>query len=105
MFGASQALVTRTHTAAGKSCGFLLGLAMATAKKKPAAKRKTGRPTKYTKELADKICELLAEGKSINQISKMRGMPHRSTVWGWQDEHPECFDKTARARARCGRLR
>ncbi|WP_337475247.1 hypothetical protein [Duodenibacillus massiliensis] len=80
---------------------------MATAKKKPAAKRKTGRPTKYTKELADKLCELLAEGKSINQISKMRGMPHRSTVWGWQDEHPECFDKTARARARarCGRLR
>lgn len=78
---------------------------MATAKKKPAVKRKTGRPTKYTKELADKLCELLAEGKSINQISKMRGMPHRSTVWGWQDEHPECFDKTARARARCGRLR
>ena len=84
---------------------FLLGYAMATAKKKPAAKRKTGRPTKYTKELADKLCELLAEGKSINQISKMRGMPHRSTVWGWQDEHPEFFDKTARARTRCGRLR
>ena len=78
---------------------------MATAQKTPAAQRTTGRPTKYTKELADKLCELLAEGKSINQISKMRGMPQRSTVWGWQDEHPEFFDKTARARARCGRLR
>ena len=48
---------------------FLLGYAMATAKKKPAAKRKTGRPTKYTKELADKIC-MLYTTNSIEALNR-----------------------------------
>ena len=82
--------------------GYVLGATPCTRDFHPLERAHAERTTK---ELADKLCELLAEGKSINQISKMRGMPHRSTVWGWQDEHPEFFDKTARARARCGRLR
>ena len=62
---------------------------MATAKKKPAAKRKTGRPTKYTKQLADKICELLSEGKSERKICKMPGMPARRTLLSWKEDNPE----------------
>ena len=53
---------------------------MATAKKKPAAKRKTGRPTKYTKELADKICMLYttnsieALNRGVRKVIKTRTM-------------------------------
>lgn len=78
---------------------FLLGYAMATAKKKPAAKRKTGRPTKYTKELADKICELLSEGKSERKICKMPGMPARRTLLSWKEDNPEFLRQSAQARA------
>ena len=73
---------------------------MATAKKKPAAKRKTGRPTKYTKELAEKICELLSEGKSEREISRTQGMPTQSTINLWKQKHQEFSEQSAQARAR-----
>lgn len=71
-----------------------------TAKKKPAAKRKASDPIKYTKELADKICDLLAEGKSLTQISRMKGMPSRNAIWKWQDRYPDFGDRSVQARAR-----
>lgn len=45
--------------------------------------RKTGRPTRYTVELGDKICALLAEGRSLSSICLADGMPTRSTVLLW----------------------
>ena len=60
---------------------------MATAKKKPAAKRKTGRPTKYTKELADKICMLYttnsieALNRGVRKVVKTRTLfPHEESA-------------------------
>ena len=60
---------------------------MATAKKKPAAKRKTGRPSKYTKELADKICMLYttnsieALNRGVRKVVKTRTLfPHEESA-------------------------
>lgn len=65
---------------------------------KPTAPKRTGRPSKYTPELGEKICKLIAEGKSERQICQMAGMPDRKTLWAWKDEHPEFLRQSARAR-------
>lgn len=57
-----------------------------------------GRPTKYTKALADKILHLVSEGYSINKISAMDGMPHRSTIHQWIFDKPEFSDKYVKAK-------
>lgn len=41
------------------------------------------RPTTQTPELAGRIIELLADGKSLRQICAAEDMPNRSTVYGW----------------------
>lgn len=50
---------------------------------------KTGRPTKYSLELADKICERLAAGESMRSISRDPGMPACSSMFKWIREHEE----------------
>ncbi|MBZ9352478.1 DNA-binding protein [Escherichia coli] len=65
--------------------------------KKPAAK-KVGRPHGYTEEKALEICELVADGQSINKISKMPGMPTRSTILKWFRDVPEFSIMYARAK-------
>ncbi|HAN5144970.1 TPA: DNA-binding protein [Escherichia coli] len=65
--------------------------------KKPAAK-KVGRPHGYTEEKALEICELVADGQSINKISKMLGMPTRSTILKWFRDVPEFSIMYARAK-------
>ena len=49
-----------------------------------------GRPRMYTRELADKICDLLSTGMPLTKICAMEGMPAYKTVmsWLWID-HPE----------------
>jgi len=43
---------------------------------------KTGRPTSYSPEIADAICEELSTtDHSLERICKAEGMPSRSTVW------------------------
>ncbi|EIJ0680932.1 DNA-binding protein [Escherichia coli] len=69
----------------------------AKADKEPAAK-KTGRPHGYTEEKALEICELVADGQSINKISKMPGMPNRSTILKWFRDVPEFSTMYARAK-------
>lgn len=71
---------------------------MATAKK--AAPKKPGRPTLYTEALADRICDLIAQGVSELKIGEMPGMPSHTTIWKWKDEHPEFLERSARARER-----
>lgn len=41
---------------------------------------KGGRPAAITRETAQKIFELMAEGKSLRQISKLPDMPGKSTI-------------------------
>lgn len=62
--------------------------------------KKTGRPTSYTKEKADEICRMIENGLTLNSISKLDGMPEISTIYNWQDAHPEFMETYARARAR-----
>lgn len=69
----------------------------AKADKEPAAK-KTGRPHGYTEEKALEICEMVADGQSINKISKMPGMPARSTILKWFRDVPEFSDMYIRAK-------
>lgn len=69
----------------------------AKADKEPAAK-KVGRPHGYTEEKALEICELVADGQSINKIAKMPGMPNRSTILKWFRDVPEFSTMYARAK-------
>ncbi|MDQ0558695.1 hypothetical protein QO004_000470 [Rhizobium mesoamericanum] len=46
----------------------------------------------YTEELASKICEMIADGKSLRSICRDEGMPSKSTVFGWlADERYSSF--------------
>jgi len=49
-----------------------------------------GRPTAYTDELADKICDRLAEGEGLISICRDDGMPNERTLrsWALDDDHP-----------------
>ena len=61
--------------------------------------RKTeGRPTKYTQELADEICALLAEGLSLRSVCTDESLPDKSTVFRWLREHKEFQDQYTRAK-------
>lgn len=56
------------------------------------------RPTDYNEDIADKICERLADGESLRQICADDAMPSRSAVFKWLGKHPEFADQYARAR-------
>lgn len=56
-----------------------------------------GRPSEFTKELGDQICEQLAEGKSIRRICREMGIA-RLTVLRWRDHYPEFNAQYARSR-------
>lgn len=42
-----------------------------------------GRPSKYTPELAQEICERIAQGESLKHITDQEDMPTRKTVHTW----------------------
>lgn len=57
-----------------------------------------GRPTLYSPELADRICELIANDNSLRKIGKLPGMPDKSTILRWLANYPDFATKCARAR-------
>jgi len=57
-----------------------------------------GRPTDYTPELADRVCELLVEGKSMRYISRMDGMPASATLFRWLREKEAFREQYAQAK-------
>lgn len=58
----------------------------------------TGRPSSYTKEIGDRICEEIAGGKSLREICKAKDVPSANSVYRWL-EKDELFRKQyARAR-------
>lgn len=67
-------------------------------KETKAAPKKKGRPSKYTEELARKICDLIREGKSERQICKMPNMPTAMTLRRWKEGNPDFCAQSARAR-------
>jgi hypothetical protein len=57
-----------------------------------------GRPTDYSDDIVDAICERLADGESLRSICDAEGMPHKATVFRWLRAHEEFRDRYARAR-------
>jgi hypothetical protein len=51
--------------------------------------RKRGRPSSYTPELADIICDRLMETESLKSICRDPGMPSESAVLAWVARRPE----------------
>jgi hypothetical protein len=61
-------------------------------------KHKPRAQVRYTEELANRICEKLAQGKTLTSICKGAGMPSEAAVRKWAMDGGEFADKYARAR-------
>lgn len=61
-------------------------------------KRKTGRPSKYSDEMAETICEKIANGRSLRSICAEDGMPPMKTIYRWLEANEEFRHQYARAR-------
>lgn len=57
-----------------------------------------GRPSKYSEEMTDKLCELISQGKSLRYICSLPEMPSETRVYAWLSENESFRDKYARAR-------
>jgi hypothetical protein len=61
-------------------------------------KPKMGRPTAFTEPLAVVICSRIAEGESLREIVKTKGMPDRVTIYRWLLAHDDFRNLYTRAR-------
>lgn len=57
-----------------------------------------GRPSDFTTELADAICERIADGESLRTICDSEDMPAKSTVFRWLAASEPFRDQYAHAR-------
>lgn len=57
-----------------------------------------GRPTSFTQDLADKICEQLALGKSLRTVCKSDDMPCLATIYKWLREKADFSEQYAKAK-------
>jgi hypothetical protein len=57
-----------------------------------------GRPTDYSDEIVEEICERLACGESMRTICNDEHMPGRATIHRWLNSHKDFETKCARAR-------
>lgn len=73
---------------------------MATPKKKPEEKKQTGRPTLYTEELADLICERVATCTlGLARLCELHNdLPSKFTVNLWRYKYPEFSTRYAQAK-------
>lgn len=58
------------------------------------------RSSEYTQEIADAICERLADGESLRSICSGEGMPSRMTVFRWLSDPERVAFRDQYARAR-----
>ena len=70
----------------------------ATPPKASEAPKKTGRPSRYTPELAQEICDRISRGEPLLQICKDDRMPERRTVYDWLERIDGLSAQFARAR-------
>jgi hypothetical protein len=61
-----------------------------------------GRPSVYSQEIADEICEMLMDGMSLNKICALGHMPKRTTVYNWVLNNSDFRDKYCVAREHQG---
>jgi hypothetical protein len=59
---------------------------------------KSGRPTLFSQELADSICEQLALGYSMRTVCAENNMPAMSSVFKWLRENKQFSEQYARAK-------
>lgn len=59
-----------------------------------------GRPSTYTPETTDMICEAIAQGGALYLMCERADWPGESTVYQWLEKHQEFAEKYARARER-----
>ncbi|MGG7581712.1 hypothetical protein [Rhizobium sp. Nf11,1] len=59
--------------------------------------RRTGRPSDYSIEVAEDICELVVQGNSIRRIAELDIMPTESTIYSWLAKHTEFSEKYTEA--------
>lgn len=57
-----------------------------------------GRHSDFTQQLADQICERIADGESLRSICEEDEMPNKATVFRWLAANKEFCDQYARAR-------
>ncbi|RUR11285.1 terminase small subunit-like protein [Legionella septentrionalis] len=65
-------------------------------------KKTVGRPTKYSPDIANKICEAIASnGKGVKKLCEENpDWPNKDTIFTWLKKYPEFSDQYARAK-RC----
>ena len=57
-----------------------------------------GRPSTYTDELAEQICDHVANCLPLHKIAAMDGMPKERTIYQWLHAHEEFAHNYTRAR-------
>ena len=62
------------------------------------AAKKRGRPSKWTQEIEDEICERLSRGEPLRAICRTEGFPEWNTVYGWMERSESFSERVARAR-------
>lgn len=56
------------------------------------------RPTDFSEEIAERICEKLAMGVPMSVICADEDMPSYTTTWRWEQKYPEFRKASAHAR-------
>jgi hypothetical protein len=68
------------------------------ARKQAPPKRPPGRPSDYSREIAQVICRRLGNGESLRQICVSPGMPGKTTIMKWLESNLDFRGQYARAR-------
>lgn len=61
-----------------------------------------GRPSEFSQEIAERICEWIAEGKSLREFCERDDAPSKTTVLKWLRTFPEFASQYTRAREDSG---
>lgn len=59
-------------------------------------------PTPYSRQVADSILSLMAEGYMLREVCEMDGMPGQASVYRWMQEKPEFREAITHAREALG---
>jgi hypothetical protein len=62
------------------------------------APKPRGRPSKWTQEIEDEICERLSRGEPLRAICRLEGFPEWVTVYNWMERRDGFSERVARAR-------
>ena len=69
-----------------------------TPKPQPGETKGRGRPSAYSTEIADRLCERIAMREPLSKITRDDDMPCEATIYKWRLQHPEFAEKVAHAR-------